>query len=244
MRITLVQHAPKLSRANLDFVQDVVKEYASSSDLLIFPELALSGYMLQDKLFEDAWRVDELSLLESLSQDVDIALGAAIREDDGFYNAALYFHAGKLHSVHKKLHLPNYGMFEEARYFQAGTLVESFIVDNKKICMLVCEDVWHESVHEEVTMLSPDLILVLAASPARGFSDDGLSISKQWYAIVERLALKASAPLCFVNRVGFEDGIGFWGGSRLLDSDANSIKEFAFFVNQIETLSLKLKGER
>jgi omega-amidase len=243
MQITLVQHAPKLSRSNLLFVESVVREYASKSDLIVFPELALNGYMLQDKLLEDAWSFDELTPLALLSKDVDIVIGAAIKEDHSFYNTALYFHCGELLSHHKKLHLPNYGMFEEARYFQAGTLVESFMVENRKICMLVCEDLWHESVHEEVASLAPDLIIALVASPARGFIDDGLEIAKQWYAIIEGIALKASAPVCFVNRVGFEDGIGFWGGSTLMDANANNIKVFELFMEQIETLSIKIKGE-
>ncbi|MBN2815102.1 MAG: nitrilase [Campylobacterales bacterium] len=238
MRVTLVQNAPKLNRSNLDTVIEIVKSYIGTSDLVVFPELSLNGYSLQDKLHEDAWELHELVSLEELSKEIDIVIGAAIKEGAYFRNAALYFHTGRLLSMHKKVHLPNYGMFEEARYFKAGDVFESFYVDDKKVSMLVCEDLWHESIHKELVRENPDLIIALVASPARGFNDSGLTIEKKWYKIIQKVSFESKAELLFVNRVGFEDGLGFWGGSCIVNSSGEVVKKLPLYKTAIETFTL------
>ena len=238
MQVTLAQSAPKLNRSNLEDVITFVKEHKDRSDLIVFPELALSGYMLQDKLHEDAWSLEELDALATLSEDVDIAVGAALREGKLFRNAALYFSGGKLLSKHIKVHLPNYGMFEEARYFEDGDGFEAFESAYGRVSMLVCEDIWHESVHKELIALDPDIILVLAASPARGFSDDGLAIEKKWYGIIKEVAKECSAKLVFVNRVGFEDGLGFWGGSAVVNEFGEIVQKLAKFEKTVKSVEI------
>jgi predicted amidohydrolase len=238
MRVTLAQTAPKLNRSNLQDVIAIVKEHKADSDLIVFPELALSGYMLQDKLYEDAWQLQELVELTDLSKEVDIAVGAAVRENRLFRNAALYFSQGKLLSEHIKVHLPNYGMFEEARYFEDGDSFEAFNTSKFRTSMLVCEDIWHESVHKELIALQVDLILVLAASPARGFMESGLTIEKKWYSIIQQVARECQAKLIFVNRVGFEDGLGFWGGSCVVNERGEIRHRVAKFEKNIETLEI------
>lgn len=237
MRVTLVQFAPKLDRSNLNNIITLVNN-VQESDLIVFPELALNGYLLQDKLHEDAWRLDELSELAKLSKDVDIVVGAAMRDTNFFRNTALYFHKEKLISQHNKVHLPNYGMFEEARYFQAGLVFESFVLNDKKISMLVCEDMWHKSVHKELIKQNPDLIIVLVASPARGFGEDSLDIEKQWYSIIQEVARECNATLVFVNRVGFEDGLGFWGGSCIVDKKGEIVHKLPLFSATTETFEI------
>lgn len=240
MRITLVQNAPVLNRSNLEYVLGAVASVEGKSDLVVFPELALNGYSLQDKLHEDAWNIEELSEIKKLSRELDIVVGAAIRNGKYFRNAALYFHKGELLSHHNKVHLPNYGMFEEARYFEAGDVFESFIVENKKVSMLVCEDLWHESVHRDLIAENPDLIIALVASPARGFSDEGLDIQKKWYSIIQTVARECSAQLIFVNRVGFEDGLGFWGGSAIVSSDSTIKHQLPLFQAITETFEVDI----
>lgn len=237
MKITLAQTSPKLNRTNLEDVVSIIKSVQETSDLIVFPELSLSGYMLQDKLYEDAWHEEELDVLKELSHDIDIAVGAAMNEDRLFRNCALYFSQGKLLSKHIKVHLPNYGMFEEARYFEGGDKFEAFEVNGKKISMLVCEDVWHTNVHKEIIALNPDIIITLVASPARGFNDDGLTIEDKWYAIIKELSKEAKAKLIFVNRVGFEDGLGFWGGSCIVDN-GNIVEKLPRFKINIETFEV------
>lgn len=238
MKVTLAQTSPKLNRSNIEDIIDIVKLFSGESDLIVFPELSLNGYMLQDKLYEDAWDISDLDELKDLSKDVDIAVGAAIRDGGDFRNAALYFSNGKLLSTHYKVHLPNYGMFEEARYFKAGNIFESFESEYGKISMLVCEDLWHKSVHEDLIKEDPDYILALVASPARGFTDNGLEIEEKWTDIIKTVAKECCAKLIFVNRVGFEDGLGFWGGSCIVDEDSNIVNRLPKYEKIIKTFEI------
>ncbi len=238
MRVTLAQIAPKLNRSNLDTIIKIIEEYRDESDLIIFPELSLNGYLLQDKLTEDAWRIEELGVLAALSKDIDIVVGAAMRDAKVFRNAALYFSQGELLSLHKKVHLPNYGMFEEARYFEAGDVFEGFETGHGKISMLVCEDLWHAGVHHQLFEENPDYIIALVASPARGFRDTGLLIEDQWSALLKSAALHCNAKVIFVNRVGFEDGLGFWGGSCIVDNDARVIHKLPHYESVIKTFEI------
>ncbi len=237
MNVTLVQFAPHLNRTNLDTVLKTVSEH-EDSDVIVFPELALSGYMLQDKLFEDAWKRDELKVLETASEAVDIAVGAAIREDGCIYNAALYFSQGQLLHIHRKMHLPNYGMFEEARYFHKGFMIERFESKIGPAVSLVCEDLWRAETIASVAALKPDVIFLHVASPARDFRDNDLLIETQWDALAKAAAILCSAYLIFVNRVGFEDGIGFWGGSRVITPKGEIEYRMPNFKEEVVTLSL------
>ena len=238
MRVTLAQIAPKLSRVNLQKVIEIINEVKNNTDLIVFPELALSGYLLQDKLREDAWREEELKDVAALSHEVDIAVGAAMRDGELFRNCGLYFSQGKLVAKHIKVHLPNYGMFEEARYFEDGEKFEAFEIGSKRISILVCEDLWHQEVHHELIRLNPDLIVVHVASPARGFDEDNLVIEQKWYAIIQKVAKECNAKLIFVNRVGFEDGLGFWGGSCVVNERGEIIAKLPKFKKMIETIEI------
>jgi predicted amidohydrolase len=238
MRVTLAQTAPKLNRSNLEEVVSVIISCKDESDLIVFPELSLNGYMLQDKLSEDAWSIDELDILRDLSIHVDIIVGAALRDSNEFRNAALYFSKGKLLSKHDKVHLPNYGMFEEARYFKSGDIFESFATKFGKISMVVCEDLWHKSVHNDLIAQNPDYIIALVASPARGFSDSGLEIEDKWYEIIKTVARECRAKLIFVNRVGFEDGLGFWGGSCIIDERAEILYKLLRYEKIVKTFEI------
>lgn len=238
MRVTLAQSAPKLNRSNYEDIINIIKEFKNNSDLIVFPELSLNGYMLQDKLYEDAWNLDEFDTLKELSLHVDIVVGGAIRDSEVFRNSALYFSQGKLVCKHDKVHLPNYGMFEEARYFSAGNIFECFESEYGKTSMLVCEDLWHKGVHHQLFNENPDCIIVIAASPARGFIDDGLVIEDQWYALLKSIAYDCSAKVIFVNRVGFEDGLGFWGGSCIIDKQTNILHKLPHYKNINKTFEI------
>ena len=238
MKVTLAQISPKLNRSNLGNIIDIVNEYKDKSDLIVFPELSLNGYLLQDKLYEDAWELKDLYELKELSKYIDIVVGAAIIDSKVFRNASLYFSNAKLLSQHNKVHLPNYGMFEEARYFSAGSVFEGFFTHHGKISMLVCEDLWHAGVHHQLFDENPDYIIALVASPARGFEDEGLLIQDQWNALLKSVALHCDAKVIFVNRVGFEDGLGFWGGSCIVDKNAKILHKLPQYEAVIKTFEI------
>ena len=236
MKVALSQSSPRLNRTNLKSVLSVID--ASSADVIVFPELALNGYMLQDKVFEDAYTLDELSSLQDASKSRDIVVGVAIKEGGRTYNSALYFSEGKLLHMHHKMHLPNYGMFEEARYFFKGESISCFDTKHGKAAMLVCEDLWRASVIAKLSELKPDIIYVLAASPSRDFSNKGILIESQWHALLTSTALLCSSYIVFVNRVGFEDGLGFWGGSRVITAQGETEHQLDNFKEITATVSL------
>jgi predicted amidohydrolase len=236
MKITIAQIAPKLNKHNVEKHKRIIKE--SDADIVVFPELSLNGYMLQDKVVEDAWSIEELATLGALSMEKDIILGAALKSNQTIYNSALYFSGGTLQHVHHKNHLPNYGMFEEARFFTEGKEITTTQTKFGNIATVVCEDLWRVKTIDRLVQMMPDVIVVIANSPARDFSDDGLLIKAQWESILKTTALLSHAHVIFVNRVGFEDGFGFWGGSMVITPDSQISLQLPLFDEKIETITI------
>ncbi len=233
MKIALAQISPKLSRENFDMHENAIREVTDMADVIVFPELSANGYMLMDSVYEDAFFLGELSLFEELSADIDIVIGAATKEEHKIYNSALYFSDGKLVSIHHKNNLPNYGMFQESRFFFAGDTLKSFQTNFGKAMMVVCEDLWSSKIIDAISVEKPDIVYVIANSPARGFGDDDLEIEKKWRRILSTTAILSGAAVVFVNRVGFEDGLGFWGKSMIFDSEGIITKSAKMFERDL-----------
>jgi predicted amidohydrolase len=240
MRVTVAQIKPILSKRNIERHIEIIEQYREDSDLIVFPELSLNGYYLQDKAIEDSWSLDEFSEIEELSKSVDIIVGGAVKERRRLYNSSLYFSGGELQSQHRKIELPNYGLFEEARFFSGGDEVQSFETDFGRTVQLVCEDLWSGNAISELSKLEPDLITVISNSPARNFRDDGtILIAEQWKALLRTSSILSGSYTLFVNRVGFEDGLGFWGGSTLISPKGETVFEMPLFEERIETFNIE-----
>lgn len=236
MKVSLAQISPRLNRNNIELHLKEIE--ACAADVIVFPELSLNGYLLQDKVYEDAFTVEELECFVQASHAVDIVLGCALRENHRIFNAALYFSKGELKHVHHKVHLPNYGMFEEARYFFKGDEIGFFDTLYGKSSIVVCEDLWRAQSIAALALEKPEIIYVLANSPARDFRDDGLLIKEQWTAILKTTAILCGSYVVFVNRVGFEDGIGFWGSSMIVSPSGEVEAELKGFEVQTRSFSL------
>jgi len=232
MIVALSQISPKLSRDNFELHKQEIEKVRDEADIIIFPELSMNGYTLMDSVYEDAFDVDELTLFEELSKDIDIIIGAVTKESHKIFNSALYFSKGKLLSIHHKNNLPNYGMFQEARFFFAGESIETFETAYGKCMMVVCEDLWRSSTIDRVATEKPDLLYVIANSPARDFDEGMLGIEKQWTRILSTTAILSGAHVIFSNRVGFEDGLGFWGGSKIIAPNGKIEHEAQLFEKE------------
>jgi len=237
MKIALAQFKPKISRNNLESHLDILAKQ-KNIDLIIFPELSLNGYYLQDKIFEDAWKISELSEISEYSNKFDILVGGAIKDNRDFFNSALYFSKGNLIHHHKKLHLPNYGMFEEARFFAKGDKIESFETHFGKFVTLICEDIWRGSTLAEIEKIQPDYLIIIANSPARGFKNGKIEIIEQWKSILKTASIFAKSKTVFINRVGFEDGLGFWGGSMTLNNKGEILDELPLYNEMTKIIDL------
>jgi predicted amidohydrolase len=232
MKIALAQIAPKLKKLSLEEFNCYLKNIKNDVDLVIFPELALNGYLLKDAVFENAYTLDEIGEFAKFSKDFDIVFGAAFSQSYKFFNSSFYCSGGEIKSVHHKTALPNYGLFQEARFFFKGESLDCFETKFGKTFVLICEEVYDASIIEKVSNEKPDLIIVISNSPARGFEDGGLLIQKQWDSLLGTIALLSGANTVFVNRVGFEDGLGFWGGSCALSPDSKIISCAKLFAKE------------
>ena len=233
MKVALAQIAPKLSRENFDIHESVIKEVENIADVVVFPELSLNGYMLMDAIYEDAFLLSELTLFEELSENIDVIVGAVTKEEHKIYNSALYYSRGQLINVHHKVNLSNYGMSQEARFFFKGEAVKSFMTPLGKTMVVICEDLWDTTVLDAITCEKPAFVYVIASSPARDFDEAGLEIEKRWEQILSTTAMLSGAHLFFTNRVGFEDGMGFWGGSKVIDASGRIQKSARLFDKEV-----------
>ena len=234
MKIAIAQIKPKLSNQNLEKHLEFIKK--SSADLIIFPELSLNGYKIKDALLEDAFETD---FFKNLSFDKDVVFGAALKEKEKIFNSSIYI--GEEIFIHKKVHLPTYGVFEESRFFFAGEEFFTFETKFGKTAMLICEDVFSGETINFISKEKPDLTIVIAASPAREFKENSLLIEEQWNALLKTIAILSGGYVAFANRVGFEDGLGFWGKSKVINPKGEIEKEAKYFKEDLIEIELNHK---
>jgi len=185
-------------------------------ELIVFPELSLSGYQLKDIVADAALTVGgaEWRELEKLSRGIDIIAGAPLEEDAGIiHNAALYFSRGKCRHIHRKVQLPNYGMFEEKMIFKPGEGFHAFRIGSFTAGILICREILFPMLAYLYFVQKTDLLIGISNSPQRGIGKDGVSSFQLWETMGYVFSQFYHQNYLFVNRVGFEDGIGFGGGS-------------------------------
>lgn len=241
MKLIIAQISPKLKKITPQDFKKYLTNINHDISLVVFPELALNGYLLKDAVFEDAYTLEEIEEFAKLSLSFDIIFGAIIKEKHKFYNSSIYCEAGKIKNIHHKRALPNYGLFQEARFFFKGTSLEHFDTRFGKTYVVICEELFDASTIAKICDEKPDLVVVISNSPARGFEDEGLLIQKQWDALLGATALLSGANVIFSNRVGFEDGLGFWGGSCLVSPRANIEKRAALFEEEFLNINIDTK---
>jgi len=223
---------------------------ARKADLLVFPELSLTGYVLQDLVASVARKpTDEDPIFKQLlnaSRDLDLVVGF-VDEDSRhrFYIASAYLSGGEVLHVHHKVYLPTYGLFDEGRFFAWGDTVCSFDTRFGRMGMLICEDFWHVSPPYLLWLDGADIMLFSSASPGRGLTDREKLESARW---VERVS-KAYASMftSFVahsNRVGFEDGLLFWGGATVNDPNGELLAQGPYFEEALTFAELDLNQLR
>ncbi|OYV87738.1 MAG: hypothetical protein B7Z63_01880 [Ignavibacteriae bacterium 37-53-5] len=234
--VALAQTKPRLGdlKWNLDNHLEIAERaQKDGADILLFPELSLTGYSVRDLNAELAQGADDkfFDPFKSLSRQISLVVGGIIRDSGGgIRNALLYFEDGTLKHMHFKVYLPTYGIFEEQRYFLPGKSVEAFDTKFGRIGLLICEDLWHVSLPYLLALQGARLILGAAASPTRlsGGAEGhaGHEANSEQHRSFARLL---SVYLAFVNRVGFEDGVNFWGGSELISPHGDRIATAKLF---------------
>ncbi|MDP1675369.1 MAG: nitrilase-related carbon-nitrogen hydrolase [Bacteroidota bacterium] len=228
---SVVGNLEKNVKHHIDYVK---KAIAKKADIVVFPELSLTGYSIKDLNWETALRAEPnkyFSEFLKLSKQITIIIGAIEEaENYGIYNSAFLFEDNKVCSAHRKNYPPTYGMFEEMRYFSQGKDVRVFNSKFGKLGILICEDMWHISLPYILAHDGADVIISLTASPTRlsGTSEEltSATVNHEQHRAYARLL---STYIVFANRVGVEDGVNFWGGSQIVSPSGNSIAKAKLF---------------
>jgi NAD+ synthase (glutamine-hydrolysing) len=211
-------------QANLEeHITRVEEARQAGADLIVFPELSLTGYALQDiapTVAVSASTSDPVfkHLLEA-SQGVDMVVGF-VDEDHRhrFYISSAYLSKGEVVHVHHKVYLPTYGLFDEGRFFARGECIRAFDTRFGRMGLLICEDFWHASPPYLLWLDGAEVLLLTSASPGRGLSEEPQLESARWVEhINQAYASLFTNFVIHANRVGYEDGLNFWGGSTVFD---------------------------
>jgi NAD+ synthase (glutamine-hydrolysing) len=247
MKIRGIQFSPALGNVtkNVEFHVDKINEAIDDSmDVIIFPELSISGYHLKDIVYDVAITPgDEVfRRFEELSRRIDILVGAPVEESPGIiYNCALYFSNGQLLHNHRKVQLPNFGMFEEALIFKAGNSFNTFKVGDFTAGIIICREILFPINAYLHYLQNVDFLIGISNSPHRGIGKEGMASLKLWERLGEVYALNYHQNYVFVNRSGFEDGMGFGGGSFFAEPGKGIVEKAAYY--EADALDFEISHE-
>jgi predicted amidohydrolase len=193
----------------------VIKAKKQAADLVIFPELSLTGYVVRDQIYELAETIPGPStkVIENIARKTKAYIVFGMPElsektQATIYNAAVLVGPEGLIGKYRKMYLPTHSVFEEKRYFRPGYQAAAFDTELGKIGLIICYDIFFPEVSRLTRLKGAQLIVCISASPAvrRAFFET-LTVAR---------AIENTAFLAYVNLVGIEDGLQFWGGSRIV----------------------------
>ena len=249
IKVGLAQIYPKLGDlaynlgTHLDYARRAREE---GVDLLVFPELSLTGYQVQDLAPEVAIETDAndkvFAELLAASREIDIVFGFVHRDRrNRFYIADAYLSDGEALHLHHKLYLPTYAMFDESRYFARGNSVRAFDTRFGRLGMLICEDFWHVSPAYLLWLDGADILILNSSSPTRGLNEGDRVLSTRWVEMVNQAyGSMFTSYILHCNRVGYEDGKNFWGGSSVVDPDGEFMTHGLYFEEALITQEIDL----
>lgn len=256
--VGLAQTFPRLGdvQSNLQRHLELIREARGLGvDLLVFPELSLTGYTLRDLVPHVAvhpsrehpiWK----PLLEASRE---IALIVGFVEEDArhqFYIASAFLDGGETLHVHRKTYLPTYGLFEEGRYLCAGDGFRALGTRFGRVGMAICEDAWHLSAPYLLWLDGADYLFFCSSSPAYGVGTDQEGATANAAIVTQFTKTYATLLTSYafhVNRVGVEEGIPFWGGSMAISPLGQTLAQAAYFEESLTPVEVDpslLRGAR
>jgi len=250
--VALAQISPKLGNLsdNLSVhLRCIERARSSGANLVVFPELSLTGYILQDLVPDTAIDPKDPSVLQpllSLCKDIACVFGFVEASSRfNYYNAAAYVSDGEIKHIHRKLYLPTYGMFDEMRFFSMGESLRTFDTPFGQMGILICEDLWHPSTIYLHAQEGANAVLVISSSPGRGVRrGKTLQSSESWENLLKTTAQFYTLYNVYVNRVGFEDGANFPGGSVVVSPEGEVIARANYFEEDFVVTEFDLEEVR
>ncbi|MGH3591763.1 MAG: nitrilase-related carbon-nitrogen hydrolase, partial [Pseudonocardiaceae bacterium] len=218
---------------------------AAGAHIVVFGEMALTGYPVEDLALRESFVGGSVQALETLATrlaqdgcaELAVVVGYLDSDTHGSRDAAAVLYRGRVVARQFKHHLPNYGVFDERRYFIPGTTLTVFRLHGLEIGMVICEDIWQ--VGGPITALAQagvDLVVAPNASPYERNKDDTR------LALVVRRAIEVGAPLAYANLVGGQDELVFDGDSMVVGGRGELLLRAPQFTEHIVTLDLDLPG--
>lgn len=245
MRLEVVQMNPTLGNIEKNkeiMIKHIREAIKKKQELIVFPELALTGYLLEELTFEVAGIPQEFY---ELSKEISILFGGVEESKAYFhYNSAFYLEDGELKHTHRKIYLPTYGLFDEGRYLKSGDEVRAFDTKFGRVGILICEDAWHMSNPYLLSLDGADYVFTLANSPTRNAQKSKLGPEKTWEDMLRTYSKLLSTYYIFVHRVGYEDGINFFGGSKVFSPSGEIIAQCDRFEEDVIEVKLDPKEIR
>jgi predicted amidohydrolase len=248
IRVALAQVAPGLGRldANLARHHELLAEgRAAKADLVVFPELGLTGYQLQDLAAEVALRLDDPRLTDlAAATDGLSAIVSFVEEsaDHRLFIAAALLEDGEVRHVHRKLYLPTYGLFDERRFFAAGDVLRAVASRlGVSIGIAVCEDFWHLAVPQLLALDGAQILINVSSSPGRDLAatnEVGLGTATSWRQLMRTYAQLTTSYVVFCNRVGVDESISFWGGSEVIAPSGAALFSAPLYDEGLYTVDL------
>jgi NAD+ synthetase len=236
VKIKIAQINPKVGNlaGNTAKITNVLSQ--GTPDIVVFPEMSLVGYPAQDLQlnlgFLKAVKT-QINTLVKFSKDIESAfvIGAPVKSGKKIFNCALVIHKGKILKTIRKIALPNYSVFDEKRIFSSASSSVVFEFKNKKICILICEDLWEEKVVKKVQAQKPDVVISINASP---FDIQKSSKRKE--------LVKIGIPVVYVNQVGGQDDLVFDGGSFATNQSGEVILQAKYFEEDFLEINIYAKS--
>jgi predicted amidohydrolase len=233
LRIALAQLAPRLGRLDDNLARHcevLVQARTEGAGLVVFPELGLTGYLLQDLASEVAMRLDDARLGRFVEATAGLSAVVSFVEesaDHRLFIAAALVEDGRIRHVHRKCFLPTYGLFDERRFFAAGDVLRTTPSRlGVGVGLGVCEDFWHLSVPELLALDGAQILVNVSSSPGRDLAatnEEGLGTAVSWRGLMRTYAQLTTSLVVFCNRVGVDESISFWGGSEVIGPSGRPI---------------------
>lgn len=260
MKIALAQISSALGSFERNVQQHLETAEAAAeqgSDLVIFPELSLTGYDVQARAAELAIGAQSPALkpLAEASRRVDLLCGfIELGEDFRVFNSCAYFAGGELRHVHRKVYLPTYGIFDEARYFAAGDTVRAFDLwaDESRLAKasgmgklrcgaIICEELWHPSIAYLLAQDGAQMLLAHSAAADKGLRDgQGRAAGLQvWEVLARSAAVSAGVFLAWTNRIGEEGALRFFGSSFIADPGGRIIAQAQAYEQEVKVCAVE-----